>query len=124
MRVLVDTHVALWLIDERDRLSEAATALLGDRANEFLLSAIVVWEIVVKKSLGKLDAPVDFVGTLMRAGALPLPLTIEHAEAAADLPWHHRDPFDRMLVAQARTENATLLSADPRLRAYDVKVTW
>ena len=124
MRLLLDSHAALWLLLKRERLSPRAVDLLGDPANEILLSSVVVWEVLMKQSLGKLDAPNDFVEQMLSGGAVPLALTIEHAEAAADLPWHHRDPFDRMLVAQAKAEGATLLSADPSLRAYDVNVTW
>jgi PIN domain nuclease of toxin-antitoxin system len=124
VRLLFDSHAALWLLLKRERLSPRAVDLLGDPANELLLSSVVVWEVLMKQSLGKLDAPDDFVEQMLSGGAVPLPLTIEHAEMAADLPWHHRDPFDRMLVAQATAEGATLLSADPALRAYHVNVTW
>jgi PIN domain nuclease of toxin-antitoxin system len=78
----------------------------------------------VKRSLGKLDAPPGFASVLLDAGATALSITVEHAQAVEELPWHHRDPFDRVLVAQARLERAVLLSADPELRAYDVPVEW
>lgn len=98
--------------------------MLTDASNEVLLSAVVVWEVALKRSLGKLDAPDGFAGVLLDAGAVPLAVSIDHASAVRSLPWHHRDPFDRMLVAQAVLEDAVLLSNDDRLRAYDVRVAW
>lgn len=124
MRILPDTHAALWLLDEDQRLSRRADRMLTDASNEVLLSAAVVWEVAIKRSLGKLDAPEGFAGLLLDAGAVPLHVTTDHAEAVAHLPWHHRDPFDRLLVAQAKQEGAVLVSGDDRLHAYDVRVEW
>jgi PIN domain nuclease of toxin-antitoxin system len=83
-----------------------------------------VWEVAIKRATGKLRAPSQFIPLVLATGVDPLPITIEHAEAAGALPLHHRDPFDRMLVAQAQMEDATIVSADPALRAYDVRVEW
>lgn len=124
MRLLVDTHAALWLLGEDERLSPRADRLLTDTSNEVLLSAAVVWEVAIKRSLGKLDAPDGFASLLLEAGAAPLAIGVDHAEAVRSLPWHHRDPFDRLLVAQAALEDAVLVSSDERLRAYDVRVDW
>lgn len=124
MRLLPDTHAALWLLGGDERLSRRAERLLKDASNEVLLSAAVVWEVAVKRSLGKLDAPEGFADLLLDAGAAPLGVSLEHAEAVAELPWHHRDPFDRMLVAQAELEQAVLVTGDARLSAYDVRVAW
>lgn len=124
MRLLVDTHAALWLLGEDKRLSSTADQMLTDTSNEVLLSAAVVWEVAIKRSLGKLDAPDGFAGMLLDVGAMPLAVSVDHASAVRSLPWHHRDPFDRLLVAQAVLENAVLLSGDDRLRAYDVRVAW
>ncbi len=124
MRLLVDTHAALWLLGEDKRLSRHADEMLTDAANEVLLSAAVVWEVAIKRSLGKLDAPDGFAHQLLDGGAVPLAVSIDHARAVRSLPWHHRDPFDRLLVVQAAIEDATLVSGDERLRAYDVKVEW
>jgi PIN domain nuclease of toxin-antitoxin system len=77
-----------------------------------------------KRALGTLDAPHGLAETMLSAGALPLPVTLEHAAAVETLPWHHRDPFDRMLVAQAMVERAVLVSGDTALRAYGVPVVW
>jgi PIN domain nuclease of toxin-antitoxin system len=107
-----------------ERLGRRGEQVLKDASNEVLLSAAVVWEVAVKRSLGKLNAPEDFAELLLDAGAAPLAVSIEHAEAVAELPWHHRDPFDRMLVAQADLEQAVLVTGDERLHAYDVRVIW
>jgi PIN domain nuclease of toxin-antitoxin system len=114
----------LWLLGGDERLSRRAERLLKDASNEVLLSAAVVWEVAVKRSLGKLDAPDGFADLLLDAGAAPLGVSLEHAEAVAELPWHHRDPFDRMLVAQAGLEQAVLVTADERLHAYNMRVAW
>ena len=124
MRLLLDTHAALWWLADDERLGSAADDYLTDGANEVLLSAAVVWEVAMKRALGKLEAPDDFAGTLLGAGAVGLPITLGHASAVAELPAHHRDPFDRMLVAQARLENAVLVSHDEALRAYGVPMAW
>jgi PIN domain nuclease of toxin-antitoxin system len=124
MRLLPDTHAALWLLGGDDRLSRRADSLLTDVSNDVLLSSAVVWEVAIKRSLNKLDAPTGFAGLLLDAGAAPLAVSADHAEAVAELPWHHRDPFDRLLVAQAMLEGAALVSSDERLRAYEVPIEW
>ncbi|HEV2770765.1 MAG TPA: type II toxin-antitoxin system VapC family toxin [Solirubrobacteraceae bacterium] len=124
MRLVLDTHVALWVLAGDERLSARAAELLGDPAQEVLLSAVVLWEVSIKRSLGKLAAPAGFADRLLEAGAVGLPVTLGHARQVEALPWHHRDPFDRMLVAQARMEGAGIVSSDTALRAYGVPVEW
>ena len=124
MRLLLDTHAALWWLAGDDRIGADAERQLCDETNRVLLSAAVVWEVAIKRSLGKLRAPADLAATLVGAGAQPLPITLEHAAAVEALPWHHRDPFDRMLVAQALKEGATLVSQDQTLDQYGVPRTW
>jgi PIN domain nuclease of toxin-antitoxin system len=124
VRLLLDTHAALWWLGGDARFSDAAAAELTRDDAEVLLSAAVVWEVAIKRSLGMLRAPHDLAPTLLRAGARPLPATLDHAAAVAQLPSHHRDPFDRMLVAQATLEGATLVSGDSAMRAYGVPVVW
>jgi PIN domain nuclease of toxin-antitoxin system len=124
VRLLIDTHAALWLLADDERLSRRADELLADTSNEVLLSAAVVWEVAIKQSLGKLDAPEGFAGLLLEGGAVGLAISIEHANAVHSLPWHHRDPFDRMLVAQAALEDAVILSNDQRLQSYDIPLAW
>ena len=124
MKLLLDTHAALWWLSGDERFGRAASEWLSDETNQVLLSAAVVWEVAIKRSLGKLQAPGDLAPTLLAAGALPLPITLDHAAAVEKLPWHHRDPFDRMLVAQASIEDATLVSHDESLQAYGVALVW
>jgi PIN domain nuclease of toxin-antitoxin system len=124
LRLLADTNAALWLLGEDKRLSKRADELLTDPSNEVLLSAAVVWEVAIKRSLGKLDAPDGFAQLLLEAGALPLAISIDHAREVRSLPWHHRDPFDRLLVAQALIEDAVVVSSNQALQAYDVRVAW
>ena len=124
MRLLLDTHAALWWLAGDDRIGADAERQLCDETNRVLLSAAVIWEVAIKRSLGKLKAPADLAATLIGAGAQPLPITLEHAAALEALPWHHRDPFDRMLVAQALKDGATLISQDQTLDQYGVPRTW
>ncbi len=124
MRLLPDAHAFLWLLADDERLSPTARELLADPAHEVLLSAAVVWEIAIKRSLGKLEAPEGFVALLLDAGAVALSVSVEHAQAVEALPWKHRDPFDRLLVAQATLEEAVVISRDDALREYGVEVAW
>jgi PIN domain nuclease of toxin-antitoxin system len=124
LRLLLDTHVALWYVTLDPRLSPLADRQISDRGNDVVLSSVVVWEVAVKRSLGKLRAPLDLVERFLEGGARPLPVTLEHAAGVEVLPWHHRDPFDRLLIAQAKAENALLVTGDASLSAYDVPVLW
>ena len=124
MRLLLDTHAALWWLSDDARLGDEAARQLSDDTNQVLLSAATAWEVAIKRSLGKLNAPADFAATMLSGGVQALPVTVDHAAAVEQLPWHHRDPFDRMLVAQAQVERATLVSGDPALAADGVPVVW
>lgn len=124
MKLLLDTHAALWWLTGDKRFGEATAEQLIDDTNQVLLSAAVVWEVAIKRSLGKLGAPEGFAPTLLAAGAQPLPVSLDHAAAVEQLPWHHRDPFDRMLVAQASIEGAALVSHDAALQPYGVQLVW
>ena len=124
MKLLLDTQAALWWLSDDDRLGPACADLLGDASNDVLLSDAVAWEVAVKRSTGELEAPVGFAAILIGAGANALPVTIAHVEAAGLLAWHHRDPFDRMLVAQATVEQAVLVSDDAALVPYGVQLAW
>lgn len=116
MKHLVDTHVLLWLLSQPERIGQPVREALADRANELLVSAASALEIATKVRLGKLDAA-DLTPTLprrlQRLGATVLPIGVEHALLAGSLSWNHRDPFDRLLVAQATVEDATLVTLDP-----------
>ena len=118
MRLLLDTHLLLWWLDASQSLPASARDLIRDPANMIFVSAVSLWEIWLKESLGKLRLPRDFETKLVQEGFESLPLTAAHTRLIARLPCHHRDPFDRMLVAQARSENLTLLTADQSISAY------
>lgn len=124
MKLLLDTHAALWWLSDDERFGEQAAHHLADETNQVLLSAAVVWEVAIKRSLGKLDAPEDLAPTLLDAGVQALAVSVDHAAAVERLPWHHRDPFDRMLVAQASIEGAALVSRDESLRPYGITLIW
>jgi PIN domain nuclease of toxin-antitoxin system len=125
LRVLLDTQVWLWMQAAPGRLSEPAMAAVRDARNELYFSAASSWEIAIKHALGKLELPLppaEYVPSRMAAsGTAPLAVTHAHALRVAALPAHHRDPFDRILVAQAQVESLVILTADPRLEAYDVE---
>lgn len=124
-RLLIDTNVALWLLfGDRKRVSPDAVRTLEEEHNEVAVSAVTVWEIAIKRSLGKVTIPDGWAVALARLGFDPMPITAIHAEAVEHLPWHHRDPFDRLLIAQATTERCSLVSADRRLGAYGIDVLW
>ena len=124
-RLLLDTNVVVWLLlGDRESVSAEAVEVLADERNAVSVSAVSVWEIAIKRSLGKLLIEDGWARALTRLGFDPMPVTAEHAEHAEHLPWHHRDPFDRLLIAQASLENSALISADERLSAYDVELLW
>ncbi len=124
MRLLLDTHAAVWWLSGDDRFGREAARRLEAGGDELLLSAVVVWEVAIKRALGRLDAPDDLVPAFVAAGAVALPVHLEHAVAVEGLEHHHRDPFDRMLVAQARVEGAAIVSRDEALRPYGVPLVW
>jgi PIN domain nuclease of toxin-antitoxin system len=122
---LLDTHVVLWwLTGEIDRLGNQATKAIADAGDTVIISAVVIWEVAIKRQLGKLEAPDDLLEQLERAGVELMPITPRHADYVRNLPPHHRDPFDRLLVAQAETEGLALVTADAELSRYDIEVVW
>jgi PIN domain nuclease of toxin-antitoxin system len=120
VRVLLDTHVLLWWAKEPCRNSLRHRDIIVDPSNDVLFSAISLAEIGIKVSIGKLDVPGGLAAQFTAGGAEQLPFTAEHAEALRDLPLHHRDPFDRMLIAQAKAEGIPLLTVDEKITAYDI----
>lgn len=126
MKLLLDTQVWLWMTEAPDRLSPAARRLLSPTDNQCFLSAVTVWEIAIKYRIGKLRLPgipaVVIPQWMERADVAPLPIFHHHAFHVATLPLHHRDPFDRLLIAQAQLEGLTLLTTDNVFERYDVKV--
>lgn len=122
--VLVDTHAALWLLTGQVPLGPAANAAIDDPAARVPLSAVVVWEVSIERRLGKLESPDGFADHLLGAGLVELPVSIRHARRVEHLPDHHRDPFDRLIVAQAQLEGASIVTRDPAFTAYDVATIW
>jgi PIN domain nuclease of toxin-antitoxin system len=122
MILLLDTHVVLWWLDSPTQLSVEARSAITEPGNDIFVSAVSAWEIAIKRRLGKLDAPSDLEAAILTCGFLPLPISITHAMATEKLPGHHRDPFDRMLIAQAIIESATLITRDLEIRQYDVPI--
>jgi PIN domain nuclease of toxin-antitoxin system len=120
MRFLLDTSAVLLALAEPERLTAGARAALEDPTSTAIVSAASIWEIAIKRSLGKLVAPHEILEAVRAAGFETLDMTPEHAERAGTLPPHHRDPFDRMLVAQALVEGCTLLTRDDALATYGV----
>jgi len=118
--LLVDAHALLWWLGDSDSLSVEARHAIADPANEVLVSAATVWEIEIKRALGKLEAPAGLVQVLEATGFSSLPITLRDAEMAGGLAPHHRDPFDRMLVAQARRLDALVVTRDEFFAQYDV----
>jgi PIN domain nuclease of toxin-antitoxin system len=123
-RLLVDTHVLLWWLSGDPALSPTAGDLLADPEHEPLVSAASVWEIAIKRSLGKLTVPDDLLDLITAEGFTWLPIHPAHAWRVRELPPHHRDPFDRVLVAQALTESLPLVSSDARLATYGADIRW
>jgi PIN domain nuclease of toxin-antitoxin system len=124
LKLLIDTQAALWLLSKNERLPPSARELIFDKSVDCFLSAASVWEVAIKRALGKLKASADFYIHLQRHDVTGLPVYDRHAALVADLPLHHHDPFDRLLVAQAMGEGMSILSTDEILRKYDVPVLW
>lgn len=121
MRLLLDTHVLLWWLTDDDTLAEVDKDAI-DEAAEVFVSAATAWEVSIKQAAGKLAVPATFIEDLRAAGLRELPITLGHAALAGALPPLHRDPFDRMLVAQAQALQLTLVTRDVAIQQYDVTV--
>jgi PIN domain nuclease of toxin-antitoxin system len=126
VRVLLDTNAWLWIIAAPQRLGATARELVEDRRNELFLSAVSSWEIVIKHAMGRVDLPAPpeaLIPAQMRSsGVTGLPVEHAHALRVGSLPTHHRDPFDRLLIAQAQIESLAILTADPVFGRYAVEV--
>ena len=128
MRLLLDTHAFIWWFEGNRRLSRPARRAIDDETNDVLISAVSAWEIAIKYWLGKLPEvealALDISGAIARQGFRELPITVDDAARAGALPGPHRDPFDRMLVAQALSGNLALVSIDPLFDRYGVRRLW
>ena len=125
MRLILDAHAFLWWLSDDRRLGRAARAAIGDPSALVYVSAATAWEIAIKISLGRLEPrDLDVVAQIEACSFHELVISARHAQQAARLPRHHDDPFDRMLIAQAKLENLTCVSKDSVLAAYDVPLLW
>jgi PIN domain nuclease of toxin-antitoxin system len=124
VNLLLDTHIFLWWLGESPRLPERIRLVIEDPATAVFVSAASIWEIAIKASLGRLEidpaVPAGLDGVVAACGFADLPIEARHAAAVRDLPFHHADPFDRLLLAQAQLEELTLATADTKLAAYGV----
>jgi PIN domain nuclease of toxin-antitoxin system len=120
MNLLIDTHVLLWWLDDNPSLSKKARTVISDGKNPVFVSAVIIWEIRIKEALGKLKIPGNFREVLENQPFEMLDITAEHAHTVGDLPSHHRDPFDRMLIAQAKVEGLILVTHDMNLKKYKI----
>jgi len=121
MRLLLDSHALLWWLSDVPRLGRVAYDAIESPDNEVFVSAVSMWELGAKRRKGQLNAPDDLVSIVERRGFIPLPLSLFHAEQATNLPMHHRDPFDRMLIAQAQAEGLIIVTTDAQVRRYGVR---
>lgn len=127
MKVLLDTHAFLWFLAGDQRLSRKAREAMSDEDAELFVSAASVWEMAIKVSLGRLRLPLpvaDFVADKIRAGFKVMPIDWVHAAAVQMLPFHHNDPFDRLLIAQAQVEKLPLVSGDRAFLKYGIRLIW
>ena len=119
--LLLDTHVFLWWLSNVSELAENARLQIADPRNDVFVSAITGWEIAVKRAKGRIAAPDNMAALVAERGFTHLPLTFHHAEQAGNLPMHHRDPFDRFLIAQAQAEGLVFVTRDSRIPLYGVR---
>ena len=127
MKLLIDTHAFLWFVMGDRRLSGKARRQMEAEDAELFLSAASVWEMAIKTSLGRLELPVSFheyIDQKIESGFGVLPIEWPHAAAVADLPFHHKDPFDRLIIAQGMTEKMSIVSGDPAFKAYGARIVW
>jgi PIN domain nuclease of toxin-antitoxin system len=127
MRFLLDTHTAIWIFQDKNRLSSGAKAVMDDLSAELFISIASAWEIAIKVSIGKLKfsgGVTGFLETIVRNDINILGISPQSLEMVESLPLHHRDPFDRLLVATARIENLNIITADTNISLYDVNVIW
>lgn len=122
MKLLLDTHVLLWWLEDPNLLPENVLDAVAEPENEVYVSAAVAWEIAIKRAVGKLDSPDDLEFVVPACGFKPLPITQTHALATESLPFHHRDPFDRILIAQAICEGGVIVTRDSIIPRYSVSI--
>jgi PIN domain nuclease of toxin-antitoxin system len=120
LKLLLDTHILLWWLSNSPQLSPAEIEVIADPDNIVLVSAAAAWEISVKTMIGKLESPADLPAALVANNFLELPITIKHTQYLYQLPLHHHDPFDRMMIAQALSESLVFLTRDAKILLYPI----
>ncbi|WP_448547614.1 type II toxin-antitoxin system VapC family toxin [Thalassotalea fusca] len=121
-RVLLDTHALLWWLEDNPKLGPTARSVIADAKNEIYVSAVTTWEISIKRSIGKLIAPEDMESIVEEEGFTSLPISLFHGDQAGQLPDYHKDPFDRMLIAQAQAEGLVIITCDEKYPPYKVRL--
>jgi PIN domain nuclease of toxin-antitoxin system len=121
MKLLLDTHILIWWLSQDRRLSQLETDIITEPDNLIFVSAATAWEIAVKKMIGKLEAPDDLPAALAANNFLELPITIDHSQKLYQLPLHHHDPFDRIMVAQAISEDLIFMTRDAKIALYEIR---
>jgi PIN domain nuclease of toxin-antitoxin system len=127
MKLLLDTHAFLWFVTGDRRLSKKARRAVEAPPSELLISTASVWELAIKASLGRLTLPKsvhDYFDDKLAAGFVILPIEWVHAARVAELPFHHRDPFDRLIIAQGLVESIPIVSGDPEFKKYGARIVW
>ena len=124
MRLLLDAHAFLWWVTDSSRLSDAARGAISESANDIAVGTGSLWELTIKRTLGKLDFPFDFEAVLRDEGFDLLAINYGHLRTLEHLPLHHGDPFDRLLIAQATAENLPIITNDRAFARYDISVVW
>jgi PIN domain nuclease of toxin-antitoxin system len=122
MKILLDTHILIWWLSKASRLSQTEIDLITDSDNFIFVSTATAWEIAVKKMIGKLETPDDLPAALAVNNFLELPIKIEHSQKLYQLPLHHNDPFDRIMIAQAMSEDLTFMTRDAKIPLYDIRI--
>lgn len=122
MMYLLDTHIILYWLSDLKKLTPRVRKLLENPESSIAISSVVIWEISIKKALGKLEIADNYFEQIQKYGFLPLPINHEHARRVAELPLHHADPFDRLLIAQALVEKATIVTQDQIFAKYPIKI--
>ena len=121
MKLLLDTHILIWWLSQDRRLSQPESDIITNPDNLIFVSAATAWEIAVKKMIGKLEAPDDLPAALAANNFLELPITIDHSQKLYQLPLHHHDPFDRIMVAQAISEDLIFMTRDAKIALYEIR---
>jgi PIN domain nuclease of toxin-antitoxin system len=124
LRLLLDTHALLALLSSDYPLSSGARTTIERPGAQLVVSVVSVWEIAIKRAIGKLEAPANVIERIEEAGVEMLTITARHAHATGELPMHHRDPFDRLLIAQAKLEGCAIVTGDRALSLYGVPIVW